>query len=93
MNIFVLSISKSTQIGLQVLNDQHNKMKSSRSVWITGTIAGDFSISIQFGAGNGVQLVPSYTQKVHRLEFFTNSPQYKNAKISNLVLALPLKIN
>ena len=27
------------------------------------------------------------------IEFFTNSPQYKNANIDNFVLALPLKIN
>ena len=26
-------------------------------------------------------------------EFFTNSPQYKNAKVANFVLALPTKIN
>ena len=29
----------------------------------------------------------------HTLEFFTNSPQYKNANIANFILALPLKIN
>ena len=27
------------------------------------------------------------------IEFFTNSPQYKNANIANFVLALPLKIS
>ena len=27
------------------------------------------------------------------LEFFTNSPQYKNANIANFVLVMPLDIN
>ena len=27
------------------------------------------------------------------IEFFTISPQYKNANIANFILALPLKIN
>ena len=33
------------------------------------------------------------THKTIPIEFFLNSPQYKNANVANLVLAIPLQVD